>query len=209
VLDEDCPIEQQSALRGSPYCFAKVKQEEMIMEYAAKHGLPYVIVRPGVVYGPGNEQIHGRVGIDTFGIFLHLGGSNKVPLTFVDNCAEAIVLAGITRGIEGEAFNVVDDDLPSSRHFLRFYKKQVKRFPSVYLPRLLNYTLCYLWEKYSGWSQGQLPNAFNREVWHATWKKTVYTNEKLKQRLGWKQKVPTSVGLRRYFESCREKESHA
>jgi nucleoside-diphosphate-sugar epimerase len=209
VLDETCPIEKQPALRGSPYCFAKVKQEEMVLEYAGKLGLPYVIVRPGVVYGPGNEQIHGRVGIDTFGFFLHLGGSNKMPLTYVDNCAEAIVLAGIVNGIEGEVFNVVDDDLPSSRRFLRLYKMRVKRFPSVYVPRLMNYAFCYLWEKYSIWSQGQLPNAFNRNDWHATWKKTFYTNEKIKQRLGWRQKVPTHAGLERYFESCREKKGRA
>jgi nucleoside-diphosphate-sugar epimerase len=209
MLDETCPVEQYPALRGTAYCFAKVKQEEMVIEYGKKHGLPYTIIRPGVVYGPGNEQIHGRVGIGTFGIFLHLGGSNRVPLTYVDNCAEAIVLAGIVKGIDGEVFNVVDDDLPSSRRFLRLYKKQVKRFPSVYVPRLLTYALCYLWEKYSAWSQGQLPNTFSRKDWQATWKKTFYTNEKLKKQLGWRQKVPTSEGLNKYFESCREKSRHA
>jgi len=209
VLDESCPVEQYPALRGSPYCFAKVKQEEMVMEYGKKHALLYVHVRPGVVYGPGNEQIHGRVGIDTFGVFLHMGGSNKVPLSYVDNCAEAIVLAGIVKGVDGEAFNVVDDDLPSSRHFLRLYKKQVKRFTSIYMPKLLSYAFCYLWETYSDWSQGQLPNAFNRKDWHTAWKKTIYTNEKLKQRLGWTQKIPTSEGLNKYFESCREKKRHA
>jgi len=208
-LDESSPVEKFPWLRGSPYCFAKVKQEEIIIEYADKHGIPCVNVRPGVVYGPGNEQIHGRVGIDTFGIFLHLGGSNKVPLSYVDNCAEAIILAGMVKGIDGEAFNVIDDDLPSSRRFLRLYKKNVKRFPSVYVPRLLSYALSYLWEKYSAWSQGQLPNAFNRKDWHVAWKKTIYTNEKIKKRLGWSQKVPTSEGLNNYFESCREKNRYA
>jgi nucleoside-diphosphate-sugar epimerase len=209
ILDETCPVEHSPALRGSAYCFAKVKQEEMVIEYGMKRNLPYVNIRPGVVYGPGNEQIHGRVGIGTFGIFLHLGGSNTVPLSYVENCAEAIVLAGIVKGIDGEVFNVVDDNLVSSRCFLRLYKKHVKRFSSIYVPRFLCYALCYLWEKYSAWSQGQLPDAFNRKVWHATWKKTVYTNEKLKQRLGWRQKVPTAEGLNKYFESCREKKRYA
>ena len=209
VLDETCPVEQCPALRGTAYCFAKVKQEEMVIEYGKKHDLSYTIIRPGVVYGPGNEQIHGRVGIGTFGVFLHLGGLNKVPLTYIDNCAEAIVLTGIVKGIDGEVFNVVDDDLPSSRRFLRLYKKEVKRFPSIYVPRFLSYTFCYLWEKYSSWSQGQLPNTFNRRVWEATWKKTYYTNEKLRERLGWRQKISTSEGLNKYFESCREKMRHA
>ena len=51
------------------------------------------------------------MGIDTFGFFIHLGGSNQLPLTDVDNCAEAVVLAGLKPGVDGEIFNVVDDDL--------------------------------------------------------------------------------------------------
>ena len=49
-------------------------------EYGRKFGVPYVIVRPGSVYGPGKESITGRVGIDSFGIFLHMGGSTTYPL---------------------------------------------------------------------------------------------------------------------------------
>jgi nucleoside-diphosphate-sugar epimerase len=203
LLDESCPVEEHPELRGDPYCFAKVKQDEVVSEYGKKFGLPYVIVRPGHVYGPGNEAITGRVGIGTFGLFLHLGGSNTLPLTYVDNCAEAIALAGLREGVNGEVFNVVDDDLPSSRQFLRLYKRQVGRFRSIYVPHLLSYILCDLWERYSSWSEGQLPRAFNRRKWHANWKKTRYSNAKLRMQLGWSPVVPTSEGLSRYFEACR------
>jgi hypothetical protein len=53
-----------------------------------------------------------------------MGGAKPVPLTYVDNCAEAIVLAGLVAGVDGQVFNVVDDDQPSSRRFLRLYKQQ-------------------------------------------------------------------------------------
>ena len=101
-----------------------------------------MIVRPGSVYGAGKREIAGRVGIGTFGLFLHLGGSNTIPFTYVDNCAEAIVLAGLVKGVDGEVFNVVDDDLPSSRQFLRLYKKNVRRFKSLYVPHAVSYALC-------------------------------------------------------------------
>lgn len=209
LLDELCPIEEHPENRGDAYAFAKLKQDQIVVEYAKKHGIKYVILRPGAVYGPGNESITGRVGIDTFGIFMHLGGSNKIPLTYVDNCAEAIVLAGLVRGIDGEVFNIVDDDLPSSRRFLNLYKKNAKRFKSIYVPHALSYLLCFLWEKYSAFSEGQLPPIFSRSEWHAYWKKTRYSNEKLKNSLGWKMKVSTEEGLKRYFESCRERGEHA
>ncbi len=209
ILDEECPVESHPELRGVAYDYAKVKQEELISECSRQRDLPYVTVRPGYVYGPGNPAITGRVGIGTFGIFLHLGGSNPIPCTYVDNCADAIVLAGLRRGVDGEAFNIVDDDLPSSRRFLRLYKKNVKRFRSVYLPHILSYTFCWTWEWYSEWSYRQLPPAFNRRRWYNQWKKTRYSNERLKSRLGWVQPVSTIEGLRRYFESCTTGRSHA
>jgi nucleoside-diphosphate-sugar epimerase len=209
VLDESCQVEPHPELRGDPYCFAKVKQDEIVQEYGQRCRIPYVIVRPGYVYGPGKHAITGRVGLDTFGLFLHLGGSNVLPLTFVDNCATAIMLAGVTTGIDGQVFNVVDDDLPSSRRFLGLYKRNVRRFTSVYLPHVVSYSCCWLWEAYSRWSQEQLPPVFNRRGWHAYWKKTRYSNDKLKTELGWAPHVSTSEGLRRYFDSCRERRQYA
>jgi len=202
-LDEACPVESHPELRGDPYCFAKVKQDELVAEYGRGFGVPYVIVRPGCVYGPGKADINGRIGVGTFGIFLHLGGSNTIPFTYVDNCADAIVLAGVIPGVDGEVFNVVDDNLPSSRQFLRRYKKNVRRFRSIYVPHAASHALCCLWERYSTWSQGQLPPVFNRRRWHAYWKKTRYSNDKLKSRLGWTPMVSTPEGFRRYFEGCR------
>jgi nucleoside-diphosphate-sugar epimerase len=209
LLDESCPLEDHGELRGEAYCFAKFQQEQLLAEYKDKFGVPYVVVRPGSVYGADKGAIPGRVGIDTFGLFLHIGGPNTIPFTYVDNCADAIVLAGLVKGVDGEVFNVVDDDLPSSRQFLRSYKKEVRRFKSVYLPHAMSYALCYLWERYSEWSQGQLPPAFNRKRWHTYWKKTRYSNQKLKTRLGWVQKVPTAEGMRRFFDGCRQGGRHA
>lgn len=209
LLDETCPVEKHPELRGDAYTFAKVKQDEMVVEYGKKLNIPYVIVRPGHVFGPGNEAISARVGIGTFGTFLHLGGSNIIPFTFVDNCAEAIILAGLRPGVESEVFNVVDDHLPSSRNFLSLYKKEVTRFRSLYLPHFFSFILCWFWELFSTWSEGQLPPVFNRRRWHAFWKKTRYSNKKLKQRLGWTPRISMAEGLDRYFEACRERGSHA
>jgi nucleoside-diphosphate-sugar epimerase len=190
--------------RGDAYTYAKVKQDEIVASYGREFGLPYVVVRPGFVYGPASKgAITNRIGVDTFGFFMHMGGSTQIPLSYVDNCAEAIVLAGLMPGVEGEVFNAVDSNLPSSRKFLRLYKKNVRRFRSVYIPKAASYLLCYFWEWYVGWSEGQVPPAYNRKGWHTFWKKTEYTNQKLKTRLGWSQPVPTEEALRRYFEAAR------
>lgn len=204
VLDEASPLETNAAQAGDSYCFAKLKQDELVMDYGKRFGLPYVIVRPGSVFGPGKDAITGRVGLDTFGFFIHLGGLNRIPLTYVDNCADGIALAGLTPGIEGEVFNIVDDDLPTSRSFLKLYKRNVRKFRSFYVPRSLTYLICTLWEKYCIWSEGQLPMLFSRRRWNAEWKQTRYTNRKLKEKLGWTPKVSMKDGLERFFQNCRE-----
>jgi nucleoside-diphosphate-sugar epimerase len=203
-LDESCPVEQHPELIPDAYCYAKVKQEDLVTEYGKKYGVPYVILRPGSVYGPGKKQITGRIGIDTFGVFLHLGGGNRIPFTYVDNCADAIALAGLKPGVDGEVFNVVDDELPTSRNFLRLYKRNVRNFRSIYVPHAVSYLFCRLWEQYSTWSHGQLPPVFNRRRWHVEMKRTRYGNDKLKRRLGWAPKVSMDEGLKRFFQGCRE-----
>jgi nucleoside-diphosphate-sugar epimerase len=208
VLDEQCPVETRPEQRGDAYTFAKVRQDEMVVKFGKEFGIPYILVRPGSVYGS-KGTLTNRVGIGTFGLFLHLGGANQIPLSYVDNCADAIVQAGLTPDVDGEVFNVIDDGLPSSRKLLRMYKTNVEAFKSVYVPKPVSYLLCYLWEKYSLSSQGQLPLAFNRKAWRTFWKKTVYSNEKIKNVTGWSQRVPTEEGLRRYFEACRAGGSNA
>lgn len=189
TLDESCPLEDNPQERFDAYCFGKLKQEELVRQYGEKYKLPYVILRPGAVFGPGKKALSGRVGIDTFGFFIHLGGSNQLPLTHVDNCAEAIVLAGLKPGVDGEIFNVVDDDLPTSAQFLEAYKQKVKPFFSVSVPYFVTNRMCGWWEAYSKRSKGQLPPVFNRRRAAAEWKGNRYSNQKLRDRLGWKPRV--------------------
>jgi nucleoside-diphosphate-sugar epimerase len=203
-LDESCDLDRRLAERYEPYVYGKAKQDEILLEYAKRDGLPYVIVRPGVVFGPGKDKITDRVGSDTFGVFLHKGLSNRIPLTYVDNCAEAIVLAGLKPGVEGQVFNIVDDDLPTSRQFLRRYKREVRSFYSIPVPYTAWRAFCTLWEKYSNWSGGQLPPAFNRRSCAVYWKGNTYSNRKAKDLLGWSPKTSMTESLRLFFEYMRK-----
>jgi nucleoside-diphosphate-sugar epimerase len=198
LLDENCPLEDASQDRYDAYGFGKLKQEEIVRKYGQDKGLPYVILRPGAVFGPGKPELSGRVGINTFGFFAHLGGSNELPLTFVDNCAEAIVLAALTPGVDGEVFNVVDDEKMTSREFLSA-RKSVGNFFSIGVPYALADLGCRLWENYSKRSQGQLPPVFNRRRCAAEWKGNHYSNKKLHALLGWKPKVKMDDAMKLFL----------
>jgi nucleoside-diphosphate-sugar epimerase len=199
VLDETCPLEDAPQQRFDAYGFGKLKQEELVKNYGEAHGLPYVILRPGYVFGPGKRELSGRLGTSAFGCFIQVNGSNLLPLTYVDNCAEAIVIAGLRAGIDGEIFNVVDDELMTSSQFLKMYKNRVESYRSLRLPYLVGNALCVLWEKYSEWSHHQLPPVFNRRRCAAEWKNQRYSNRKLRDRVGWTPRVPMKQAMEAFL----------
>src|SRR5438477_7025232 len=207
LLDETCPLENAPQERFDAYGFGKLKQEQIVREYGNQHNLPYVILRPGYVFGPGKRELNGRVAINTFGFLIQVGGSHLLPLTFVDNCAEAIVLAGLTPGIDGEVFNVVDDDLPTSRQFLGAYKRKAG-VRSISLPYPITYFLCNLWERYARWSRNQLPPAFNRRRCSAEWKGNRYSNRKLRERLSWKPRVKMDIAMESFLAQFDSNSNH-
>jgi nucleoside-diphosphate-sugar epimerase len=207
IIDEQCPIDSDLAQRYDPYAFGKAKQDEIVREYGDTRDLPYVIVRPGVTFGPGKTKIPGRIGIDTFGVFLHLGLGSRMPFTYVENCAEAIVLAGLIRGIDREEINILDDELPRSREFLRRYKREVGPMRTIPVPYSLFYVFNFLWEKYSAWSNGQLPPVFNRKACAAYYRPHRFSNQKAKVLLGWQPRVSMSEALNRYLAYARNESS--
>lgn len=204
LLDETCEVDTRLVERNEAYTYAKAKQDEIVLKYAQKYHLPYVIVRPGVVFGPGKFKITDRIVSDRFGIYLHLGLSNEIPLTYVDNCAMAIVLAGLRPGVDGQVFNITDDDLPTSRQFLCQYKTQVKKITSIPIPYWLWFSFSALWEQYSKWSEGQLPPVFNRAKCRIYWKGNTYSNKKAKELLGWEPRIPINDALDNFFVYMQE-----
>ncbi|HVH46312.1 MAG TPA: NAD(P)-dependent oxidoreductase [Labilithrix sp.] len=201
MVDESTPFEPHPE-RRDPYSQAKLRQEALVWEYARQYAIPTVVLRPGVIYGPGGGAFSTRVGLNLFGLFLHLGGKNLLPITYVDNCAEAIAVAGRSPAAEGQAFNVVDDDLVTASRWLELYRKRVKRIPTVRIPYAGLTVMSELVARYHKYSKGQLPAVFTRYKSATTWGGNRFDNTKLKS-LGWRPIVSTEDGLSRAFEDLK------
>jgi nucleoside-diphosphate-sugar epimerase len=197
MVDEETPFEA-SPERRDLYAQVKVRQERLFRDYHAQHHVPLVVVRPGVIYGPGGSALSVRVGLRMPGVFLHFGGSNVLPLTYVDNCAEALCVAADRAGGEGETINVVDDDLPTASAYLARYRREVERLRSVRVPYPVTMAMSALVERYHHWSKGQLPAIFTPYKSATAWKGNRFDNARLKA-LGWRQVVPTEEALARTF----------
>jgi nucleoside-diphosphate-sugar epimerase len=207
LVDENTPLERHPEWRDV-YSHTKLRQEQLFWEYQAKYGFELVVLRPGVIYGPGGGHFSNRVGLSLFGRFLHLGGSNLLPLTYVDNCAEAIVVAALHPDANGQVYNVVDDDLVTSRQYLALYKNKVRPVRSIPIPYFVLMWGSRWVERYSERSRGQLPAIFTPYKTKAMWAGNQFSNAKLKS-IGWRPLISTREGLERAFAAFRNEPEKA
>lgn len=197
TLDEHSPIEASGLEKGA-YAMSKVRQEALFEHYQRRAGFELVKVRPGVIYGPGGAALSSRVGIRALGLYFNLGGSRLLPLSQVENCADAVVIAAL-RGVPGANYNAVDDELPSCSSYLRAYRKRVERLRVIPVPYpLLAFgARCLVW--YSRRSKGQLPAILTPYIVRSMYRDIRYSNDALKA-IGWNQRTSTSDGIDRMMD---------
>jgi nucleoside-diphosphate-sugar epimerase len=200
VLDESTPIEAVGVERG-PYGYAKTRQEHLFKDFQQRFGFESVILRPGVIYGPGSGALSSRVGIRAMGFFFALSGRGLLPLTHVDNCADAVAQAAL-HAPGGSAFSVVDDDIPSCKAYLKAYCQQVEPMRCIHVPHWAFKLGARMLVWYHKRSKGQLPAVFTPYVIDSMYRPLRYSNAALKA-IGWQQRVSTSDGLAQAFSFWR------
>jgi len=108
------------------------------------------------------------------------------------------VVAGKNGGTEADAYNVVDDDVPTAKEFLQLYRQRVEKIRYVSVPYAMTRILSTLVEKYNRHSRGQLPAILTPYKSACLWAGNCFDNSKLKA-LGWRQVVSTEEGLAEFF----------
>jgi nucleoside-diphosphate-sugar epimerase/peptidoglycan/xylan/chitin deacetylase (PgdA/CDA1 family) len=206
-LGRGARVNEQTALEPHPewrdhYSYSKLRQEQLFWEYQQRNGFELVVLRPGVIYGPEGAHFSNRVGLTIGKWQLHFGGRNLLPLSYVDNCAEALVVAGTHQCAAGEVYNVLDNDLPTCREYLRAYKKHVTKIRSISVPYFGVRLLSSVIAKYHRYSKGQLPAILTPYKAASLWGGNRFDNSKLRS-IGWRQLVPTAEGLQRSFTGLR------
>jgi UDP-glucose 4-epimerase len=111
-VSERTPLEQEPALyERDGYAIAKWWQERVVRRAAEQDGLELTVLRPGFIWGPGNELVDG-VGQRLGGMQLVFGPAGRLPLTHVENCADCFAAAVESDSAVGATLDVVDGDAP-------------------------------------------------------------------------------------------------
>jgi nucleoside-diphosphate-sugar epimerase len=203
VLDEGCAIDTALDKR-SPYVYSKIVQEQICWQAFRDDRLPLVVLRPGVIFGPGHTGLGDRIGPRVGRWLAVVGPFRRLPYTFVRNCAHAVTLAVMSpAAIEGDAFNLVDDELPTPREIVRRSRRAGTDMHVVAIPAACGPLLWRTFERAYRWFDGMLPPIMTKAVVDACYKPLRFSNAHAKERLGWRPTVPLATALDLTFEATQ------
>lgn len=194
VLDETCALDDRPHLRD-PYTYSKLAGELAAWDAHAAGQCPLVVIRPGVIYGAGRDPLSSRVGLNFGRLLMRMGSRQLLPYVEVEACAAGVALAIAVPGVEGQAFNLLDDELMTARQFLKQYRKTCPGLRVIPIPHWAIGPLSRLNVWYHRWSRGQLPAVLTPYKSDSFWKRLRYSNAKATAVLGWKPCASTHEAI--------------
>ncbi len=119
VIDNNTPVDRVIKRRGH-YARSKAECEALLQGLQRDRGLPLVILRPGIVIGPGTPPSH--LGVAQFTSETQVefwgNGDTPLPLVLVDDVADALVLALDAPGIVGQTLLLTSPPLMNAREYV-------------------------------------------------------------------------------------------
>ncbi len=209
LLTEESPLDDDPALRDE-YARTKLIQERLYREFGALPDQEVTILRPGMIYGP-NNLWHALLGADVGPRFLRIGRNATLPLTYVENCAQAVVdtaeaLAARPDELAGEIINIVDDHLPTQQTYAEQVAARIETPPTISIPWPAMNAATTLLKKANSRLVGgraKFPGIAVPDRLHARFKPLRYTNNKAKRLLGWTPRYSFTEALDRSVEAVR------
>ena len=208
LLTETTPIDADPVKRDE-YARTKLLQEDLYRGFLASGAPPEdghraVIVRPGLIYGR-DELWHALLGAELGPRFLRVGSKAILPLLYVENCAEALVLAAEKLAedpspVNGETINLVDDDLPTQGRYVELVSAVMEPPPSLFVPWPVMRVAADALDRANGALLGgraKFPGIVVPEKLHGRFKPLRYTNAKAKRLLGWTPRYGTEAAVER------------
>jgi UDP-glucose 4-epimerase len=201
TIDEDTPLVGEPWARGG-YTVAKLWQERVVREAAATGRFQLVVLRPGFIWGPGNDAFAG-VGQRVRGRWLVITGGARLPVTYVENCADCFALCVRDERAAHRTFNVIDGDGVDPRAYARAHLMQRgERAPLVPVPYPLAYGAARLARRTSVilfGPGGKLPSVLDPPRFEARFKPVRWSAARLRNELGWHPPVAFDEALRRTY----------
>jgi len=128
VVTENSTMERSSDV----YRESKIEAEQAVWNFHSKHGLPVMVFRPPLIYGPYGAYWTARILRELQeGAILVNGGTGRANLVYVDNLIDAVFVAIHKNTGDGESFIVVDDDDLTWKQVYEAYAEKLDNYPPI------------------------------------------------------------------------------
>ena len=195
-IDEDSSYESESNGRGA-YSRSKLAADRLAL-HEAKKGAPVVVLRPGLLYGPGKKPPLARQSFAVAGFRLLLARPGyQLPMSYVENVADAVALALEAPNAVGHAYTIVDENI-SQKEYLSLYRSASGQdLKAIYLPVPLVASAARVAEKVLALARKKSPVTYH-QVRRAT-DSAEFRTTRAREDLHWAPAVDVAEGLRRSF----------
>lgn len=146
VLTEDVP----PAPRNDPYWITKAQGDLLVQRMIREDHLPAAIIRPGTIFGVGDRLNFGRTADKVrAGKGLVIGsGRNALPLVYVTDVVQGLLLCADHDRALGQAFNITNDQPLTQAEFLRAIAQELGvPPPRLHVPYAAAYAIAYAAER--------------------------------------------------------------
>ena len=185
------------------YNISKAEAETALREQAAASGLPYSVIRPGMIYGPRSgawTRRMFRLASVRPTVWLGDGGGSAHPI-FVDDVVDLALRLALHPAAAGEAFNCAPDPAPTWREFLGGYMRLAGHNSWLGVPVTLARAAAPLIEL--ALSARGTPQDLPLLVGYATSRHS-FRMDKARDLLGWQPQVGLADGIERCAPYLRE-----
>jgi nucleoside-diphosphate-sugar epimerase len=183
------------------YGTSKLSAEESILEWGKHNQNNFVIIRPSVVYGPRERAVYHYFRFIKKGLLFLLGdGKLLLSIIHVKDLVEAVAMAA-EHDAGGETYFVCGDTAHTWESIGNTIKKTFKKkhLMKVKLPLCLAYPLAYSAQGLSLLTRkpALLDSQKLVEARQSEW---LCSNEKIKNRLGWRPEINLETGIQQTAE---------
>jgi predicted dehydrogenase/nucleoside-diphosphate-sugar epimerase len=202
TVTEAWPLEPHAELRGA-YTQTKLEAERMVMAAAKEQGLPVCVIRPGVIFGRGVEPSSPAGSFAMSGRWIVVGnGSLPLPLVYVDDVVDALLLASSRPGVEGALVNLVDPARVTQRELIRIAQAARPNIKASYVPKFVLMTASVGIEALGRLLKRAVP--LSRYRIRSIRPLSNFDQSAVQEKLGWTPGVGVIEGLRRTFAPSPE-----
>jgi predicted dehydrogenase/nucleoside-diphosphate-sugar epimerase len=194
VVTEDWPVEPSPTKRGA-YTQSKTAAEKIVLDAVRNRQLRAVLLRPGRVFGPGMTLLTPEVARKLGNLFVILGdGTRELPLVYVEDVIDAIVLAAETSKFDGRVFHIVDRTQITQNQVVRDYlSKNAKNAKVIHVPVAVVYGLALGFELLSKVLNRPVPLSIYRVK--SALARMPFDCTRAENELGWQPRVGVASGL--------------